>query len=161
MDLDSSLVEDAVIAALLNDSVVQSLAPDGVWWDSAGLVQGIAPTRYVVVSLITETDVPVFGGRGAEDYVFLIKAVMLNASSVDMRAIARRFDTLFDDGALVVPGYVFGAIFREQRVRFTEEDADNPAIRWLHRGAHYRLQVGIPTDSTFIQDGWTQPGWTT
>jgi hypothetical protein len=146
MDLDSSLVEDALLAVLLNDSTVQTLAPDGVWWDAAGEVQGKAPTRYVIVSLIDEIDVGTFGGRGAEDYLFLVKAVMLNATSVDMRAIAQRFDTLLDDQQLTIPGYAFADMYRDKRVRFTEEDAENPAIRWLHRGGQYRVHVGIPTD---------------
>jgi hypothetical protein len=148
MDLDSSLVEDALLAVLLNDSAVQALAPDGIWWDAAGEVQGKAPTRFVIVSLTDETDEPTFGGRGAESYLFLVKAVLLNASSVDIRAIAQRFDTLLDDQTLTIPGYAFAAMYREKRVRYVEEDAENPAIRWLHRGGQYRVHVGIPTDVT-------------
>lgn len=146
MDLDSSLVEDALVAVLLNDAVLQTLVPDGVWWGAAGEVQGIAPTRYVVVALIDEVDEAVFGGRGAETYLFLVKAVMLNASSVDGRAVAQRFDTLLDDQVLDIPGYAFADMYREARIKNTETDAENPAIRWLHRGGHYRVHVGIPTD---------------
>ena len=139
---DSSLVEDAVIAALLNDPGLQQLAPDGVWWDKAGE----DATRYVIVSLISEGDVPVFGGRGYEEYLLMVKAVMLNASSVDIRAVMQRFDALLDDpAALAISGYVFGGSWREARIHITEPDAVDPAIRWLHRGGHYRVQVGIPT----------------
>ena len=109
---DSSLVEDAVIAALLNDPGLQQLAPDGVWWDKAGE----DATRYVIVSLISEGDVPVFGGRGYEEYLLMVKAVMLNASSVDIRAVMQRFDALLDDpAALAISGYVFGGSWREAR----------------------------------------------
>jgi len=143
--IDSAQIEDALLAVLLNDTVLQSICPDGVWWDVAGEAGGKPARRYVVVALLTHADEPVFGGRGAEDYTFLVKAVMLNASSVDSRAAAQRFDELLDDEVLTLPDYVFGAMFREQRIRYVETDAENPAIRWLHRGGHYRVQVGIPT----------------
>jgi len=145
--VDSANVENAILAALINDAPLQALAPDGVWWDSAGEVNGKPRTRYVIVSLIAHMDVAVFGGRGYEDYLLLIKAVMLNAASVDIGAAAHRFDALLDDPdpLLDVPGFVPMAMFREQRIRFTEHDAENPAIRWLHWGGHYRVQVAIPT----------------
>lgn len=141
---DSSLVEDTVVAMLLNDAALQALAPDGVWWDAAGE----NAKRYVIVSLIAHADVAVFGGRGYEDYLLLVKAVMLNASSSDIRAAAHRFDALLDDpdpDSIDIPDYEVMALFREARIRFTEEDAENAAIRWLHRGGHYRVQVAIPT----------------
>jgi len=142
--VDSAQIEDALLAILLNDTILQSLCPDGVWWDSAGEANGQPARRFVIVSLLTHADEPVFGGRAIEDYTFLVKAVMLGASSVDIRAAAQRFDELLDDEQLDLPDYAFGAMFREQRVRYVEEDSENPAIRWLHRGGHYRVQVSLP-----------------
>jgi len=141
---DSSLVDDALTTLLLNDATLQSLLPDGIWWDLAGKTDR-PPTRFCVLTHVSHTDVPVFGGRGYEDYVYQVKAVMLNALSVDIKAAAHRFDELLDDGTLTVPGYAFMAMFRESRIRYPEVDAENASIRWLHRGGHYRVQVAIPT----------------
>ena len=154
--LDSSLVEDTVIRTLLDDAALSALCPDGVWWDFAGE----DCQRYVIVSLVSELDVSVFGGRGYEDYLLLVKAVMLNASSVDMRAAVQRFDVLLDDPPpLPVPGYAWMCSYREHRIRYTEVDVENPLIRWLHRGAHYRVQVALPTDTPIDPNPWEQPEW--
>jgi hypothetical protein len=137
---DSSLVEDAVLAVLLNDAELSALCPDGVWWDSAN----VDARRFVIVSLIAHVDEPVFGGRAWEDFTLLVKVVMLNASSVDIRAAALRLDELLDDQPLTVEGYDYMAMFREHRIRYMEHDVENAAIRWLHRGAHYRVLMAIP-----------------
>src|SRR5262245_29631199 len=125
---DSSLVEDALLALLLGDAALTTLLPDGMWWD----VAGEGPTRFGIVSLISHADVPALGGRAWEDYLFLVKAVMLNASSSQIRSAAYRIDQLLNDQPLVVAGFGCMAMFREARIRYTENDADNAAIRWLH-----------------------------
>jgi hypothetical protein len=140
---DSSLVEGAILALLLHDAELQTLCPDGVWWDAAG---NETATRFVVISQQSQEDVPVFGGRACEDYLYLVKAVMLNAASLDIRAAAHRVDQLLDDpppDSIVIPGYVTSAVFRERRVRYVENDAENASIRWLHWGGQYRVQVSL------------------
>jgi len=150
---DSSLVEDALLAVLLNDPSLAALLADGVWWD----VAGEGAKQFGIVSLIEHSDVPTMGGRAWEDYLFLVKAVMLNASSAQIRAATLRIDQLLDEQPLVVEGYGCMAMFRESRVRYTENDAENAAIRWLHRGGRYRVQVAL-TDAPGVTGDRTKRG---
>jgi hypothetical protein len=135
---DSSLVEDALMAKLRGDATLKSLLPDGVWWDAGD----VKSKRFIVCSLVDHSDVPVFGGRAWEDYLFLVKAVMLNSAGGSVKAAALRIDEVLNDQPLSVGGgFGFMAMFRERRIRMTETDSENSAIRWLHRGGHYRVQV--------------------
>jgi hypothetical protein len=137
---DSTEIDDALVARLLSDATLKSLLPDGVWWDVAGKDS----EQFVVVTLVDHVDVPVFGRRGAESFLYLVKAVVLNRSGGDIKAAAKRIDQLLDDQPLTVPPeYGFAAMYRERRIRLTEVDTENAAIRWLHRGGHYRVQVGV------------------
>ena len=141
---DSSLVDDAIIQVLLNDSQLRSLVPDGVWTDQAG--EG--KTRFIILSLVEHNDVPVFDGRGYEDALYLIKAVIKNGTG-DIQAAAARIDAILGGekegrGALI-PVANFGeiSVARESRVRYTEVDDEEPSIRWLHRGGRYRVHAAL------------------
>lgn len=138
---DSSLVDDALMARLINDAQLKALLPDGVWWDAA--TEG--KTRVCIVSLVEHSGNPVFNGRGWDSALYLVKAVMLNSSSVNIAAAAKRIDDLLDtDGkgtVIDIPNYGQAASFRESRVRMTERDDQNAAVRWLHRGGRYRVQA--------------------
>ena len=150
---DSSLVEDALIAKLLNDAQLKSLLPDGWWWDVASEVAGAGksttPKRFGIVSLVDHSDVPVFGGRAWEEYLFLVKGVVLNGTGGDIKAAAARIDAILDPpppatpATLSIAGYGLMAMFRVKRVRYTERDDKDAAVRWLHRGGHYRVQVAL------------------
>ena len=135
---DSSDIDAALVAVLYADSLLRQLMPDGVWMDEAppGL------TRFVLVSLIDERDVPVFGGRAFEDALYAVKAVALGtASGIVVKAAASRIDALLEDQSFDVAGYTWMTTHRETRVRAKEVDDLDPSIRWFHRGGHYRVQV--------------------
>lgn len=140
---DSSLVDDALIAALLNDSQLRSLCPDGVWTDQAG--EG--KLRFVIISLADHEDAPVFGGRGFENALYLVKAVIKNGTG-DIKAAALRIDEILsgaDGRGAIINVNNFGqlSVAREARVRYTEVDEEEPSIRWLHRGGRYRVHASV------------------
>jgi hypothetical protein len=99
--------------------------------------------RFVIVSLVDEVDEGKFGGRAYEDALFLVKAVMLSTSGGNIQAAAARIDTLLEDQPLTVAGYTWMTTHREARVRITEVDEQDAAIRWQHRGGHYRVQMSL------------------
>lgn len=136
---DSSLVEDALMARVRNDATLKSMCPDGVWWD----VGDKKAKRFVVVSLVDHSDVPVYGGRAWENYLFLVKAVMLNSAGGSVKAAAARIDALLEDWQIPVTDFGHLSTHREARVRITEQDSENTAIRWLHRGGRYRAHAAI------------------
>ncbi len=136
---DSSLIDDALVAKLLNDSKLKAMLPDGVWWD----VAGNTAKKFVIVSMVEHNDVPVFGGRAWEETLYLVKAVTLFSEGVNIGAAAKRIDAILEDGSLSIEGFGLMAMFRERRVRFTERDDTNASVRWLHRGGHYRVQAAL------------------
>lgn len=137
---DSSLVDDALVQKLLNDSQLKQLMPDGVYWDEAKT----GAKRFVIVSLVDENDVATMDkGRSIEDALYLVKAVELASSGANIRAAAKRIDQLLDDGTLSIDGYELMSISRDSRVRSTEVDEVDPTIRWQHRGGRYRVQVAV------------------
>ena len=132
---DSSLIENAVIAKLLADGTLMALVPDGVYFDEAAA----GKQRFVIVSLIDEHDEPQFGGRSYEDTLLMVKAVMLSSAGGNIQAAAARIDTLLEGGTLTAAGYALMTLARESRIRATEVDEADSAIRWQHRGGNYRL----------------------
>lgn len=137
---DSSLVDDALVQKLLNDSQLKQLMPDGVYWDEAKT----GAKRFVIVSLVDENDAATMGkGRSIEDALYLVKAVELASAGANIRAAAKRIDQLLDDGTLTIDGYELMSISRDSRVRSTEVDEVDPTIRWQHRGGRYRVQVAV------------------
>lgn len=136
---DSSDIDNAVIAKLGADATLLALMPNGVYYDEAPA----GSTRFVIVSLIDEVDVPVFGGRAYEDALYLVKAVALSTSNADMKAAAARIDAVLEDAVLAVAGYTPMVLCRETRLRVTEVDDLDESIRWQHRGGHYRVQQAL------------------
>ena len=134
---DSGNVDAALSAKLLADATLSALMTDGVWFDTAK--QGA--TKFVIVSLLSEEDEPMFQGRAFEDGLYLVKAVALESSGANVKAAAARIDALLDDGTLTISGYQLMRMERVGRVRYTEVDETNPANRWQHRGGHYALTV--------------------
>lgn len=141
MPPDSSTVDAALIARLQSDATLAGLMPDGVWFDYAP--QGCE--RFVIVSLVENVDVPVFGGRAIESVRYLVKAVERITGNGKTGAAAARIDALLEDVPLVVSGYTGAVCAREQRVRYVEVDDDDASIRWQHRGGHYRVQMTLGT----------------
>lgn len=138
---DSSEIDQALVMKLGADPSLLALMPNGVYWDQA------PPnlTRFVIVSLIDATDVPQFGGRAFEDVLYLVKAVSRSDLNADMKAAAARIDALLDYGTLTVPGYSLMSLRRTERIRVTEVDDVDQAIRWFHRGGQYRVMVSPGT----------------
>jgi hypothetical protein len=134
---DSSLIDAALVAKLLNDTTLAGLMPDGVFFDEAK--QGAQ--KFVIVSLVDESDEGKFGGRAFEDALYLVKAVALNSSGGDVKTAAARIDALLEDQALTVSGYTWMTTHREARIRYTEVDEIDRSIRWQHRGGRYRVQL--------------------
>jgi hypothetical protein len=132
---DASDVDAAICARLAADAELSALMPDGVWFDIA------APgsERFVLVSLQTHEDDDVFGERAYERFDYLVKAVQLGSSAVDVKAAALRIDELLHDAVdLVVAGYSTMFCRRIERFRFQEYDAASET-RWNHRGGDYEL----------------------
>ena len=132
---DSSDIDNALIAKLGADATLPALVPNGVYWGEAPP----SSTRFVVVSLADEEDVPMFGGRAFEDGLYLVKAVMLSTAGGDIKAAAARIDALLDQQPLTVSGYSVTSVRRESRERQTEVDAVDASLRWFHRGGLYRV----------------------
>lgn len=134
---DSSDVDAALVAKLLADAPLMAAMPDGVYFDEAA--QG--KTKFVIVSLVNETDTPMFGARAFEDAVYLVKAVALSTSGGDVKTAAARIDALLEYGTMAVTGYGLMTMRRESRLRLTEVDAVDASIRWQHRGGRYQVMV--------------------
>lgn len=136
---NSRAIDAALTARLLGDGTLMALLPDGVYFDEAK--QGA--TRFAIVSLIDEEDIGVFGGRAIEDGLYLVKAVALGTSGVDIGTAAARIDVLLENQALTASGYTGMTVFREGRVRVTEVDDVDPSIRWQHAGGRYRVHMSV------------------
>jgi hypothetical protein len=136
---DSSDIDNALIAKLGADATLLALVPNGIYW-------GEAPpnsTRFVVVSMATQEDAQMFGGRAFEDGLYLVKAVMLSTAGGDIKAAAARIDVLLDQQPLTVSGYTVTMVQRESRERQTEVDVVDASIRWFHRGGMYRVIASL------------------
>lgn len=132
---DSSAIDNGLIALLGADATLLGHCPNGVYWDEAPP----GSTRFVIVSLVDEVDVAMFGARALEEGLYLVKAVMLSTAGGDIKSAAARIDTLLDGQPLTVSGYGPTTMRRESRVRLTEVDDLDPSLRWLHRGGRYQV----------------------
>src|SRR6185295_17628884 len=90
---NSRAIDAALTARFIGDTTLMGLLPDGVYFDEAK--QGA--TRFVIISLIDEEDIGVFGGRAIEDGLYLVKAVAKGTSGVDIGTAAARIDVLLED----------------------------------------------------------------
>lgn len=134
---DSSEVDSALIAKLMADGPLMASMTDGVYFDEAS--QG--KTKFVIVSLVTEFDEPMFGARAYEDATYLVKAVALGSSGADVKTAAARIDAVLDGQPLTVTGYKLMVMQRVERIRYTEVDEIDKSIRWQHRGGRYQIVV--------------------
>jgi hypothetical protein len=136
---DSSDIDNALIAKLGADATLLAIASNGAYMDEAPP----GATKFVIVSLVDEVDAQHFGGRSFEDALYFVRLVALSTSGANVKAGAARIDALLDGQPLVVAGYSPMTMYRESRVRNTEVDAVDPAIRWYHRGGHYRVVMSL------------------
>lgn len=133
---DSGDIDAALSQRLLSDPALAALMPDGVYYD----VAKHGAQRFVILSLISGEDVPMFRARAYEDGLYLVKAVALSTTGADVKAAAARIDVLLDGQDLTIAGYAVMRLARVDRVRYVEVDEDTDA-RWQHRGGHYALTV--------------------
>jgi len=137
---DSSAIDQALIDKLAADATLTALMPGGVYVDEGPAGQ----TQFVIVSLADEIDEDTFGGTAFEDALYLVKAVELSTVTVkNIKAAAARIQVVLHDQVLTVAGYTPMAMHRESRIRLTEVDAVDSAIRWSHRGGRYRVQQAL------------------
>lgn len=138
--VDSSDIDNALIARLGADAALLACCPNGVYFEEA-------PTRavgFVIVTILDTVDTAVFGGRAIEEVLYFVEARIIRSQPPNaIKDAAARIDALLEDQPLTVPGYVWMATYREHRERHTEVDSEDPQIRWMRRGGQYRVQVSI------------------
>ena len=135
---DSSDVDAALVAKLQGDATLAALTPDGWYIDAAPP----GKKQFGIVSLVDEHDTPIFEGRGSEDALYLVKAVELSTvAAKNIKAAAARIDALLELGTLTIAGYQLLVMRRVERIRMTEVDAVDAAIRWQHRGGRYQVMA--------------------
>jgi len=132
---DSSDIEGALIQKLGSDATLLAICVNGVYPDVAD--EGM--DRFVIVSLIDESDEQMFGERAFEDALFLVEARVRSNTNANIKAAAARIDVLLGDQPLTVAGYSTMTVHRESRIRMTEIDDADRSIRWYRRGGNYRV----------------------
>jgi hypothetical protein len=135
---DSAVIDAALVSKLGSDATLLGYMTNGVYFDEAPPNS----TRFVIISLVEESDERTFDGRSHEDAVYLVKAVALSTvanAATHTRNAAARIDALLDGQVLTATGYTHMAMHRENRIRFTEVDEEDSTIRWFHRGGQYRV----------------------
>jgi len=136
---DSSDIDNALVALLGADATLLAICTNGIYIDESPP----GSTKFVIVSLVDEQDVPQFSGRSYEDALILVKAVALSTAGANIKSAAARIDTLLEGQTLTVSGYSPMLMRRESRVRMTEVDDVDPSIRWFHRGGQYRVVMSL------------------
>ena len=137
---DSQEIDNALVTRLGSDATLLALCPNGAYMDEAPP----GATRFVIVSLVDESDAQMFGSRAYEDALYHVEAFMLSTvAGANIKAAAARIDALLEDQPLTVAGYKPMALYRESRVRLTEVDEVDPSIRWFRRGGEYRLLMSL------------------
>lgn len=143
MSSDSSNVDAAIVETLQGDATLAALLPDGVFIDVAPANK----TRFVIVSQVIHEDHYALNDQAAfEQFLYLVKAVARDSSAgTPVKAAAVRINELLQFQPLTVTGYDHMLTRREERVRYTEVDSENPETRWQHRGGRYAVFVS-PTE---------------
>jgi hypothetical protein len=136
---DSGEIDNALVQRLQNDAQLMAMLPNGVHFDEAPQDS----EHFALVSLVEALNRSQLGDaqarRAAEQCEYIVKAVMLNASSANARQAAARIDTLLEDTPLTINGFTCLEIYRLRRIRDTEVDSVDASIRWQHRGGYYRI----------------------
>jgi hypothetical protein len=135
---DSTLVDAALLATLNADAELVALLPHLVWFDEAP--QG--STKFGVVRLEDHKDERAFEGRSHEDALYRVVAVVRTTEAnagPTMQAAAARIDVVLEGALLTVAGFDPMTCYRERRVRDTQTDVVDPAIRFMFCGGLYRV----------------------
>src|SRR4029453_7516396 len=136
---ESTAIDVALLARLQADTTLQGLLPDGIHWAEA------PPDvkQCGIVSLIIAEDHGVFGGRGIESILYLVKAVVFGLDAVPANDAAARIEVLLEDQPLTVATYAGMTCHREERIGYVDVDDRDPLLRWQHRGGPFRVEMSL------------------
>jgi hypothetical protein len=137
--LNISAVTIALLAILQQDTALRLLMPGGAWFAEAPP----GSTRFVLLSLVSAFDVPMFGGPAYKDSIYLVEARALttSASSTDVENAYDRIVTLLTDCELAITGYGSMLVQFEEDLEMVEVDSVDPSIRWNRCGGHLHVMV--------------------
>lgn len=148
--MGSGKVDAAVIGLLQADAQLKAWLPDGVYFSAAPQ----SARRFALVSVTTNDDEYIFQGRqGFEEFLYLIKAVILSTSPSDALQAADRIQALLQNARFPITGYQVVNCQRAGYVRYTEPDV-NPDALWQHIGGNYAVVVA-PTETSTTKAGAT------
>jgi hypothetical protein len=135
--LNVSTVTIAVLQLLQQDAALRLILTDGVWFAEAPP----GATRFGIVQLVSAADVPIFGGPGYKDTVYLVEARALMTTGTDVESAFARIKVLLTDATLTIANY--GAMLTqfEEEIETVEVDDIDPSIRWNRCGGHLRVMV--------------------
>jgi hypothetical protein len=146
----SSAISSALITKLLADATLMALTPDGVFYGVAGpsmAVAGATAKRFVIVSLVTCENVPVFGRRSHQHALYLVEARILSSSVANaltrVHDAAERIDALLDPqppaapATLTIPGYTLMGLSQNEPTEDIEFDDADASIQWNRCGGRY------------------------
>ncbi len=135
--LNAATITIAVLQILQQDAALRVILPDGVWFAEAPP----GATRFGIVQLVSAADVPIFGGPGFKDTVYLVEARALMTTGADVESAFARMATLLTDADLAIADY--GAMLTqfEEEIETVEVDDIDPSIRWNRCGGHLHVMV--------------------
>lgn len=139
-DIDTGIVDAAIIAALRADSALMGLCPSGVFYG----VANPGATKFVIVDQFDQaTDPNLFAEAAGDSFMYVVKAVIPDTSSTTARQAALRIRAVLDGNqTLVLSPYALQRPMRhDERIRYVEVDPANPDRRVQHWGGHYSLEV--------------------
>jgi hypothetical protein len=135
--LNVATVTIALLQILQQDAALRVLMPDGAWFAEAPP----GATRFVILSLVSSMDTPIFGGPAYKESVYLVEARALMTSGADVEAAFARITTLLTDAVLTIPDYGAMLVQFEEEVETVEVDDIDPSIRWNRCGGHLHVMV--------------------
>jgi hypothetical protein len=135
--LNVATITIALLQVLQQDAALRVILPDGVWFAEAPP----GATRFGIVQLVSAADIPIFGGPGFKDTVYLVEARALMTTGADVESAFARIATLLTDAVLSLTGY--GAMLTqfEEEIETVEVDDIDPSIRWNRCGGHLHVMV--------------------
>jgi hypothetical protein len=135
--LNVATVTIAVLQILQQDTALRVLMPDGAWFAEAPP----GATRFVVLSLVSSMDTPIFGGPAYKESVYLVEARALMTSGADVESAFARITTLLTDAQLTITDYGAMLVQFEEELEMVEVDTIDPSIRWNRCGGHLHVMV--------------------
>lgn len=137
---ESGAVDTAILETLRADAELLALCPDGIQYGTAKPTA----TRFVLVDREAHTvDTNLFGGAAGETFVYLVAAVMPEATTAPARLAATRIRELLDGARITPAGYGLMAPVEEiESVRpGPDVDPTNPDRRVQQWGGRYQVIV--------------------